>query len=76
MSYRALESPSLAKTFDEGIQNLHVVEKTRVPLLPNEVRIQVKAASVNFFDLLMLVGKYQIKPNFPLVPVRIVTYYM
>jgi NADPH2:quinone reductase len=68
MSYTALEVSAISKTFEEGIQNLKLVEKSRVPLLPNEVRVQVKAAAVNFFDLLMLVGKYQSKPELPFVP--------
>jgi len=41
-----------------------------VPALdsPTAVRVRVKAAALNFFDLLMFVGKYQHKPSFPLVP--------
>jgi NADPH2:quinone reductase len=68
-TYRAIEAPSLSKSFDEGIQKLRLVSKVRVPLKPNEVRVKVIAAAVNFFDLLMLVGKYQAKPVFPFVPV-------
>lgn len=71
-TYRAIEAPSLSKTFDEGIQKLRLVEKVRAPLKPNEVRVKVAAAAVNFFDLLMLVGKYQAKPSFPFVPVCLV----
>lgn len=33
-----------------------------------EVRIQVKAAALNFFDILMVQGKYQTKPAFPFTP--------
>ncbi len=33
-----------------------------------EVVIAVKAAALNFFDLLMIQGKYQIKPPFPFSP--------
>ncbi|OBZ85496.1 Quinone oxidoreductase-like protein 2 [Choanephora cucurbitarum] len=41
--------------------------------LPNEpkqgeLQIQVKAVGLNFFDTLMIQGKYQIKPPFPFVP--------
>lgn len=32
------------------------------------MQIQVKAAGLNFFDILMIQGKYQIKPPFPFVP--------
>jgi NADPH2:quinone reductase len=34
----------------------------------NEAVIAIKAASLNFFDLLMIQGKYQIKPPFPFSP--------
>lgn len=68
-TYRAIEAPSLSKSFDEGIQKLRLVTKVRAPLKPNDVRVKVVAAAVNFFDLLMLVGKYQAKPVFPFVPV-------
>jgi NADPH2:quinone reductase len=33
-----------------------------------EIVIAVKAAALNFFDLLMIQGKYQIKPPFPFSP--------
>jgi len=35
---------------------------------PGEVRIAVKAASLNFPDLLIVQGKYQFKPPLPFVP--------
>lgn len=35
----------------------------------SEVRIRVHATSLNFFDLLLLVGKYQHKPKLPFVVV-------
>jgi NADPH2:quinone reductase len=35
---------------------------------PGEVVIAVKAAALNFFDLLMIQGKYQVKPPFPFSP--------
>lgn len=35
---------------------------------PGEVRIRVHAAAVNFFDLLQVQGKYQVKPPFPFTP--------
>ncbi len=34
---------------------------------PHEVRIRIKAASLNFPDLLMTEGKYQLKPDLPFV---------
>ena len=33
-----------------------------------EVRIQTRAAALNFFDILQIQGKYQIKPPFPFTP--------
>lgn len=35
---------------------------------PGEVRIRVHAAGLNFFDILQIQGKYQVKPNFPFTP--------
>ena len=46
-----------------------VYEDFPAPALgPDEVRIQVAAAGLNFPDTLMIAGKYQIKPPFPFVP--------
>src|SRR5215472_11192539 len=35
---------------------------------PGEVRIRNHAAALNFFDILQVQGKYQIKPPFPFTP--------
>ncbi len=35
---------------------------------PNEARLRVHAAGVNFADTLMIAGKYQVKPPFPFTP--------
>jgi NADPH2:quinone reductase len=35
---------------------------------PGEVVVRVKAAALNFFDLLIIAGKYQVKPPFPFSP--------
>ena len=35
---------------------------------PGETVIAIKSAALNFFDLLMIQGKYQIKPPFPFSP--------
>src|ERR1041385_3743075 len=37
------------------------------PLGPTEVRLRIRAASVNFPDLLMVQGKYQHKPELPFI---------
>ena len=33
-----------------------------------EVRIKNRAAALNFYDILLIQGKYQVKPPFPLTP--------
>jgi NADPH2:quinone reductase len=38
------------------------------PLRPQDVRIRVHAAGVNFADSLMVGGSYQVKPPFPFTP--------
>ncbi len=35
---------------------------------PNEVVVRVQAAALNFFDTLIISGKYQVKPPFPFSP--------
>ena len=35
---------------------------------PGEAVIAIKSAALNFFDILMIQGKYQIKPPFPFTP--------
>ena len=35
---------------------------------PGQAVIAIKSAALNFFDLLMIQGKYQIKPPFPFSP--------
>lgn len=35
---------------------------------PNQVRVRVAAAALNFLDTLMIQGKYQVKPAFPFTP--------
>ncbi|KAI8063789.1 hypothetical protein BC940DRAFT_306860 [Gongronella butleri] len=45
------------------------IEETPVPELGKDmVQVQVKAIGLNFFDTLMVQGKYQIRPPFPFVP--------
>jgi NADPH:quinone reductase len=38
------------------------------PLQPGEVRIAVRAAGINFPDILMAAGEYQLKPDLPFTP--------
>ena len=35
---------------------------------PGQVRIHNRAAALNFFDILQVQGKYQVKPPFPFTP--------
>ena len=35
---------------------------------PGQVRISVRASGVNFPDILMVEGKYQVKPELPFIP--------
>ena len=45
------------------------VEQVAAPVLgAGEVRVGVKAAGVNFPDILMVEGKYQVKPELPFIP--------
>jgi NADPH2:quinone reductase len=44
-------------------------EETQLPEPgPGEVRIKNRAAALNFFDILLIAGKYQTKPPFPFTP--------
>ncbi|MEP3891413.1 MAG: NADPH:quinone oxidoreductase family protein [Hellea sp.] len=45
-----------------------VQEQPSQPMKPGHIRIDVKAAGLNFPDILMVEGKYQIQPPFPFTP--------
>lgn len=60
---KALLCPELG-----AIENLTVGEIAAPALGPGQVRVGVAAAGVNFPDILMVEGKYQVKPNLPFVP--------
>ncbi|MFY0613042.1 MAG: NADPH:quinone oxidoreductase family protein [Hyphomicrobiaceae bacterium] len=60
---RALLCPELG-----DIANLKVGDIASPPMAADEVRIGVKASGVNFPDILMVEGKYQVKPSLPFVP--------
>lgn len=60
---RAVLCPELG-----SIDNLVVGERERPDLTPGSVRIGVKAAGINFPDILMAEGKYQVKPALPFTP--------
>ncbi|MBS0243482.1 MAG: NADPH:quinone oxidoreductase family protein [Proteobacteria bacterium] len=48
--------------------SLRVDEIESPPLGAGQVRIAIKAAGVNFPDILMCEGKYQVKPPMPFIP--------
>jgi NADPH2:quinone reductase len=50
------------------IANLEVGEAPSPQMGPGQVRINVAAAGVNFPDILMVEGKYQVKPELPFIP--------
>ncbi len=50
------------------LAGLSIEERGSLPLGPDDVRIAVTAAGVNFVDALFVQGLYQIKPPLPFVP--------
>ena len=61
---RALEVQRLSDDFS----GVRVVERARPRPRAGEVRVRMRAAGVNFPDLLMAQGGYQLKPDLPFVP--------
>jgi len=51
-----------------GIGALEVAQVESPRLGPGQVRIQTRASGVNFPDILMVEGRYQIKPELPFIP--------
>ncbi|HZR84973.1 MAG TPA: alcohol dehydrogenase catalytic domain-containing protein [Candidatus Binatia bacterium] len=47
---------------------LHVSEVPDPAMQPGGLRVDVRAAGCNFFDILMVRGEYQMKPPFPFIP--------
>ncbi len=50
------------------VTSLAVEEVALPPLVPDSVRIEVRAAGVNFADTLIVQGQYQERPPFPFSP--------
>ena len=50
------------------IAALEVAEVASPALGAGQVRIAVRASGVNFPDILMVEGKYQVKPELPFIP--------
>jgi NADPH2:quinone reductase len=49
-------------------ERLRLESFTSVPLKPGEVRVAIHAAGINFPDILMAAGQYQLKPELPFTP--------
>ena len=49
-------------------RDLRVAEIPAPAVRPGTLELEVRAAGCNFFDILMVQGKYQVKPPFPFVP--------
>jgi NADPH2:quinone reductase len=63
MTYRAAVCTALT-----GPDSVRIETRERATLKPGEVRVAIKAAGLNFPDLLMTYGKYQFRPDPPFVP--------
>ncbi|MCR9215163.1 MAG: NADPH:quinone oxidoreductase family protein [Proteobacteria bacterium] len=61
------QHPFLLATCDSlnGPEAVKVSERPLSPLASGEIRVRIKAAALNFPDLLMTYGKYQFKPELP-----------
>ena len=57
----------VCETLTDDLSGVILKELELPELMSNEILIKVKAASVNFSDLLMTQGKYQHKPDLPFV---------
>lgn len=51
-----------------GLDHLAFVEVDEGPLGPGEVRVQMRASSLNYRDLLMITGRYDPRQALPLTP--------
>ena len=49
-------------------ESLQLETFASAPLAPGEVRVAVHAAGINFPDVLMAAGEYQLKPPLPFTP--------
>ncbi|HYB12875.1 MAG TPA: alcohol dehydrogenase catalytic domain-containing protein, partial [Myxococcota bacterium] len=49
-------------------KELTVREAPEPKLVAGCLGVEVKAAGCNFFDILMMQGRYQVRPPFPFVP--------
>eukprot|EP00971_Amphidinium_carterae_P248819 4938947-Amphidinium_carterae.1 len=65
---KAVVCPRLSKSVDEALDAMAITEVPRPGALePDQIRVSVRAASINFPELLMMTNKYQYKPPVPFV---------
>ncbi|HUJ03541.1 MAG TPA: NADPH:quinone oxidoreductase family protein [Rhizomicrobium sp.] len=57
----------VCRRLSEDIGTLRIEEIARARLAVDQVRVRIRAAAVNFPDLLMVEGKYQHKPELPFI---------
>ncbi|MDF2367543.1 NADPH:quinone oxidoreductase family protein [Sneathiella sp.] len=50
-----------------GPDGVRLEPQQQAPLAPGQMRVRLKAAALNFPDLLMTYGKYQFKPELPFI---------
>jgi NADPH:quinone reductase len=50
------------------VDDLVIADVAEPAAAPGEAIVAVKAVGLNFFDILMVTGKYQVKPEFPFSP--------
>lgn len=49
-------------------ESLRLEDVASAPLAPGQVRVAIHAAGINFPDILMAAGEYQLKPELPFTP--------
>ncbi len=49
-------------------ESLRLETFASAPLAPGQVRVAIRAAGINFPDILMAAGEYQLKPPLPFTP--------
>ncbi len=58
----------VCRALSDDIACVKLEEVTLPPLGPREARVRIRAAAVNFPDILTIQGKYQHKPELPFTP--------
>lgn len=58
----------VCREISDDIGTLRLEEVELPALQPNQARVRIRAAAVNFPDILMVQGKYQHKPSLPFTP--------